>query len=831
MGKISVKVNKVDNTDDELNGASKMCRQPMQVIGVQKESPITWSNDGNTFAFVSRNYSLYICSVEYVHGSASYVNVPDSLLSNEHAKDQNVLQAIVVDERKPRYVQRQGFQNTNDDTEDTNNECTIRLINILPGHMEEILFLSFHPRSKNVVISGGKEGFFVWDLTADEPLVVKVDASYSKEVHESDILCCAWILDEFFATGSRDNQIKIWKLGQDEVTCLETLYGHKSGVLSMVFSFEMKVLFSAGRDSTIKKWDMSSLYPSVIGRRDDDGSITCNLMANLDGHRGDVVTLSVISDGQILFSGARDNTIKVWDTVLGRELRMIGGHTADVRRFAFFEDDTFMYSCSLDGTIKLWRVLHEENAMKDELTEEDIERDREAADKIALDNILYGGSSSTEPSLLTSNVKETEELLCTFQAHDADVFAMEINPKFPIMATASLHEIKFWHVENIGHPVHFADFLGHSDAITDVALIRNDSMLLTASLDYNLHVYDVASIKRVAHIHSNGSILTMSVSPDESMIFCAGNDYVIRAYPLTSDNRTVRINTNASSISATCDLIGHSGRVYCTAISPDGHTLLSGAHDYRIFVWDLRAMDGKKNLSPRQTVTAHQGHVLDVKFNEPSNASLMAASCGNDHAIRVWDVKKGKIYSKFVIDNAHASVVSCVAWGKAASKTALFSGGWDTSIKVWTPSPTAPTSPTHVLNGHTGRITQLEVNHTGLLLFSVSADGAIMCWDAVQPYNALVSYLGAFEDGAVQSLSVGSRSFATGFSDGMIKVWPTLDGEADGGETSFVTNQDYKNTSKKRGTVKISGMRTQGFSDPNAGMFKVDTMPLLEDDL
>ena len=39
----------------------------------------------------------------------------------------------------------------------------------------------------------------------------------------------------------------------------------------------------------------------------------CTLIAAMDGHLGDVSTLGISKTGEYLFSGARDNTIRVWD--------------------------------------------------------------------------------------------------------------------------------------------------------------------------------------------------------------------------------------------------------------------------------------------------------------------------------------------------------------------------------------------------------------------------------------------------------------------------------------------------------------------------------------
>ena len=38
------------------------CTQPTRLIGVQEETPLGWSPDGNNFLFTSENHSIFVCS-------------------------------------------------------------------------------------------------------------------------------------------------------------------------------------------------------------------------------------------------------------------------------------------------------------------------------------------------------------------------------------------------------------------------------------------------------------------------------------------------------------------------------------------------------------------------------------------------------------------------------------------------------------------------------------------------------------------------------------------------------------------------------------------------
>ena len=92
---------------------------------------------------------------------------------------------------------------------------------------------------------------------------------------------------------------------------LETIHGHKAPLLTFDYCQEKNLLASAGRDSTIKIWNVLSLQQSWKVKRNNDQSIRVQLHKNLDGHRGDVTSLLFNKNGSVLFSGARDNEIKV----------------------------------------------------------------------------------------------------------------------------------------------------------------------------------------------------------------------------------------------------------------------------------------------------------------------------------------------------------------------------------------------------------------------------------------------------------------------------------------------------------------------------------------
>lgn len=99
----------------------------------------------------------------------------------------------------------------------------------------------------------------------------------------------------------------------------------------------------------------------------------CSLKNSMDGHLGDVVTLTTSSNGLIIFSGARDNTIRAWDLKTHSCIREIKDqnnlsflcfsaiirrsmHKGDVTNLFCLNNDQFLLSLSLDGTMHLFKL-------------------------------------------------------------------------------------------------------------------------------------------------------------------------------------------------------------------------------------------------------------------------------------------------------------------------------------------------------------------------------------------------------------------------------------------------------------------------------------------
>jgi len=119
---------------------------------------------------------------------------------------------------------------------------------------------------------------------------------------------------------------------------VHALMGHSDWVWSIAPSPDGQVLASGSKDKTIKLWDLP----------------TGRLVRTLTGHTNDVFSVAISPDGRTLASGSNDKTIKLWNIETGELLRTLAGHKSDILSVAFASDQQILASGSKDRTIRLW---------------------------------------------------------------------------------------------------------------------------------------------------------------------------------------------------------------------------------------------------------------------------------------------------------------------------------------------------------------------------------------------------------------------------------------------------------------------------------------------
>jgi WD40 repeat protein len=130
-----------------------------------------------------------------------------------------------------------------------------------------------------------------------------------------------------FLFGGALNKLVVWNIARQERT---ELPGHLRQLISVKRAPAGNIFATGSLDDTVRLWDID------VGRE----------LATLTGHKGNIEALAFSPDGKTLATGSEDRTIMLWDAATGEFKMTLGTH-----------DGQLLASCANDGAIKLWGAV------------------------------------------------------------------------------------------------------------------------------------------------------------------------------------------------------------------------------------------------------------------------------------------------------------------------------------------------------------------------------------------------------------------------------------------------------------------------------------------
>ncbi|ETN37142.1 uncharacterized protein HMPREF1541_08132 [Cyphellophora europaea CBS 101466] len=332
-----------------------------------------------------------------------------------------------------------------------------------------------------------------------------------------------------------------------------------------------------------------------------------------------------------------NNQLEVFDAVIGdakakksepadysRTLSVDApGHRTDIRCLALSSDDRMLASAS-HGSLKIWntrtqsclRTLDCGYAL--------------CATFLPGDKIVAIGTKEGTLELfdIASSI-----LLDTIQAHEREIWSMQVSPDGKNLVTGSADKsAKFWDFKVIQEEV-----LGTTRKVAKLTLVHTRTL-------------------KVAD-----DILAVRFSPDSRLIAVSTLDNTIKVFFL-------------DSLKLYLTLYGHKLPVLSISISYDSKLLVSSAADKNVRIWGLDFGDCHK------TFFAHSDSILSVAFvstNDDGNGHHFFSS-SKDRTIKYFD---GDKFEQIQTLAGHQSEI----WALAVSNTGAFvaSASHDKSIRIW----------------------------------------------------------------------------------------------------------------------------------------------------
>jgi len=191
----------------------------------------------------------------------------------------------------------------------------------------------------------------------------------------------------------------------------------------------------------------------------------------------------------------------------------------------------------------------------------------------------------------------------------------------------------------------------------------DETRILSASGDSSCILWDTNTGDALTTFgdHS-GDVMSLSVNPHDKNMFVSGSvDTTAKVWDVRS-GKCVQTH------------IGHESDINSVAFFPDGKAFGTGSDDSTCRLFDMRCYNEVNRFGNDKLV----GGITEVDFSRSGRLLFAGYDDNNCYA---WDTLGNGSIEAFPLLQPHENRVSCLGVNKTG--TALCTGSWDTTLKVW----------------------------------------------------------------------------------------------------------------------------------------------------
>ncbi|XP_071346959.1 kinesin-like protein KIF21A isoform X4 [Trachinotus anak] len=358
---------------------------------------------------------------------------------------------------------------------------------------------------------------------------------------------------------------------------------------------------AAADRAKVKEIKQGVINPVPSTKSSRSATLQCVHVA--EGHNKAVLCVDCTDD--LLFTGSKDRTCKVWNLVTGQEIMSLAGHPNNVVSVRYSSSLVFTVSTSY---IKVWDI-------------------RDSAKCI---RTLTSSGQVNVGDVCASNTSRT----VTIPAGENQINQIALNPNGTVLYAAAGNSVRVWDLRRFASTGKLTGHLGPVMCLTVDQSGNNQDLVITGSKDHYVKLFDVAegSLGSISPTHNfepphYDGIESLVVQGD--IFFSGSRDNGIKKWDLDRKDLLQQV-PNA-----------HRDWVCALGVVPGSPALLSGCRGGVLKLWHTDTLG---------TLGELKGHESPINSISTNSSHLFTAS--DDRTVKIWRARGGLDSTLEAGDNA-----------------------------------------------------------------------------------------------------------------------------------------------------------------------------------